>query len=220
MSKEGSRSETAASCEYRFVHGNAPSAAVNSPRICWISQSAFHCAAVRPPSRNTGWKNRDTSHRHDQSVSSAGLLELPNDAVALRRRSIDGYKVVVVQIHTPSVDFPQKIYNFIRGERLTHKISKRIAAAISYRPKSKREFVFGSWLVRVTLGFHAVYLPREATGGRDRWSAGCGTGIQGRQAAVIDSSPQTSRRSAAQNCCSRLAGPSGVTAAPWKGARI
>jgi hypothetical protein len=52
-----------------------------------------------------------------------------------------------VKINAVGADLAQHSHCFNRSQCWTHGVAKRIAPAISHRPESEREFMFGPWRV-------------------------------------------------------------------------
>ncbi len=69
-------------------------------------------------------------HGHDNSVFLAGLFELADNAVALGRSRVDGYQVVVVQVHAPGANFAQHLDDLVGRQGGAHGFAERVTAAV------------------------------------------------------------------------------------------
>jgi hypothetical protein len=89
-------------------------------------------------------------HRHDHAMIRQGLLEAGDDLVALLRGGIERHQVVVMQIHAIRAQLAQLGHDPLGCDGRAHRIAKRVAPHIPYRPKAKGELVFlaGGKLIR------------------------------------------------------------------------
>ena len=83
-------------------------------------------------------------HRHHDAVVPAGADEVLDDAIAIGRRCIDRYQVVVVEVHAPRARLRQHRHRIGGRQRWAHNVAERVAAPISDRPEAERKLVFWS----------------------------------------------------------------------------
>jgi len=65
-------------------------------------------------------------HRHDQSGVDQGLLEVCNDAIALRRGGVDRHQVIVMEVDAVSARFGQQVNDLDGRELSAHLTAERI----------------------------------------------------------------------------------------------
>jgi hypothetical protein len=76
----------------------------------------------------------------------ASALELANHAIALGRRGVNGYEIVIVKIYAPRTNFAKQAQQFPGSKDGTHRLSERITSDVAHSPKAERKLVFGFWL--------------------------------------------------------------------------